>query len=268
MPKTLLAVDDSATMRKVIEITFGGEDFDVLLAADRAGAMASLASNPRAVLIDAALAEDGYAVAKELRHALPNAAIVLLSSRYSPYDQAKARDAGADDFIDKPFDTQQIIDKVKKLVAAKDATERAPEAMPAATATQPEARPLPPAGPARQFTPSPGPLAALKPPMPVTRSGTLSFPSGVPSTTAATPTPPAPTPPATPTPRPMAATTATAKVDSALTSKLADLGLTDVQVAAVLALSREVVEQVVWEVVPVLAETLLREEIARLTKES
>jgi hypothetical protein len=35
----------------------------------------------------------------------------------------------------------------------------------------------------------------------------------------------------------------------------------------VLALSRELVEKVVWEVVPVLAETLIKEEIARLTKE-
>jgi len=35
----------------------------------------------------------------------------------------------------------------------------------------------------------------------------------------------------------------------------------------VLALSRDLVEQVVWEVVPVLAETLIKEEIARLTKD-
>jgi hypothetical protein len=49
--------------------------------------------------------------------------------------------------------------------------------------------------------------------------------------------------------------------------KLAGLGLTPAQVEGVLALSREVVEQVVWEVVPTLAETLIKEEIARLTRE-
>jgi hypothetical protein len=38
-------------------------------------------------------------------------------------------------------------------------------------------------------------------------------------------------------------------------------------VAAVLSLSREVIERAVWEVVPTLAETLIREEIQRLTKE-
>lgn len=51
------------------------------------------------------------------------------------------------------------------------------------------------------------------------------------------------------------------------TNKLSALGLSREQVDAVLALSREVVEQVVWEVVPELAEQLIREEIRRLTAE-
>jgi hypothetical protein len=52
-----------------------------------------------------------------------------------------------------------------------------------------------------------------------------------------------------------------------LSGKLEALGLTSDQVQAVLALSREVVEQVVWEVVPVLAETMIKEELQRLTSE-
>jgi len=60
---------------------------------------------------------------------------------------------------------------------------------------------------------------------------------------------------------------ATAAVDSSLQTKLAGLGLTPEQLAGVMVLSREVVEQVVWEVVPVLAETMIREEIQRLTSE-
>ena len=49
-----------------------------------------------------------------------------------------------------------------------------------------------------------------------------------------------------------------------MVGKLKELGLTPAQVDAVVALSREVVEKVVWEVVPVLAETIIKEEIARL----
>lgn len=51
-----------------------------------------------------------------------------------------------------------------------------------------------------------------------------------------------------------------------MSAKLETLGLSQTQIEAVLALSRDVVERVVWEVVPVLAETLIKEELARLTK--
>jgi len=67
---------------------------------------------------------------------------------------------------------------------------------------------------------------------------------------------------------PTPAAAVAAKIGSTnLESKLHDLGLTREQVAGVLAISRDVVEQVVWEVVPVLAEAMIREEIQRLTAE-
>ena len=55
-------------------------------------------------------------------------------------------------------------------------------------------------------------------------------------------------------------------VQDGMSERLASLGLTPVQVEAVLKLSAEVVERVVWEVVPDLAETMIREEIRRLTQ--
>jgi hypothetical protein len=61
----------------------------------------------------------------------------------------------------------------------------------------------------------------------------------------------------------MAAAVVSANAD--LERKIGALGLTAEQAAAVLALSREVVERVVWEVVPDLAETIIKEEIRRLT---
>jgi hypothetical protein len=80
-----------------------------------------------------------------------------------------------------------------------------------------------------------------------------------------------PKPLPTPGPAPVAAAAPIAAamsgngVDFAQT--LGSLGLTPQQVEGVLSLSREVVERIVWEVVPTLAETLIREEIQRLTKE-
>ncbi len=57
-----------------------------------------------------------------------------------------------------------------------------------------------------------------------------------------------------------------AAVNGQLAGKLGELGLSAQQAEAVLALSREVVERVVWEVVPQLAEALIKEEIARLMR--
>ena len=91
---------------------------------------------------------------------------------------------------------------------------------------------------------------------PLQRPGPATSPSAV--------APPALDAPAPPTPiagTPLAAI----GPNGHLATQLSGLGLTEAQVSAVLALSREVVERVVWEVVPVLAETLIKEEIKRLT---
>ena len=309
MPKTLLAIDDSATMRKVLEITFSGEDFNVLTSTDRAGLVAKLSENPNAVVIDTTLeGEDGYAICKEVRQKAPRAAIVLMASRYTPYDQGRGKDAGADDYIDKPFDTQQLIDKVKKAIGSKEASSpqmvaAPPPPPPAVMHGPPPGPPMPPAAPARPpfqppaggfpqrtgtlmfnsdgpAVPPPATGAAPAPPPPKVEAR----PMPPPPSPAVAPSPPAPIvkptapspalraePPAPPPPAPPAATSpvavAAAATNGALAPKLAQLGLTPAQVEGVLALSREVVEQVVWEVVPQLAETLIKEEIARLTKE-
>ena len=96
MPKTLLAVDDSATMRKVLEITFSGEDYRVLTAENRSAALAKLSEQPEVIIVDTALDnDDGYALAKEIRARNSSALIVLLASRYHPYDAARGKDATA-----------------------------------------------------------------------------------------------------------------------------------------------------------------------------
>ena len=56
-------------------------------------------------------------------------------------------------------------------------------------------------------------------------------------------------------------------VNGHMAAKLGEMGLTPAQAEAVMALSKDVVERVVWEVVPHLAEALIKEEIQRLMKE-
>jgi CheY-like chemotaxis protein len=301
VPKTLLAVDDSATMRKVLEITFSGDDFRVVAAENASGALALMREDPVAVLIDTGLgADDGYALAKAVRSRDARVAIVLMSSRYNPYDAGRGKDAGADDFVDKPFDTQGLVDKVKKAILARESARSvapAPAAhAPPAAAPAPAHVAPPPAyvrSPATATGASP-PAPSVKPAWPAQRTHTLSFEGGPPAAAPAprgpspgavplvtrAPVPPQPQAPAPP-PEPArhaAHTAATAPprgpeiaippaANGQLAHKLGELGLNPQQVEAVLALSREVVERVVWEVVPQLAETIIKEEITRLTKE-
>lgn len=270
MAKTLLAVDDSVTMRKVLEITFSGENFRVVTADTSQGAIGKMSENPQVCVIDTVLGgEDGYTLAKELRKRNPGTAIIMLSSRYAPYDQARGRDAGADDWADKPFDTQQLIDKVRKVMLAKEAggapAVAAPAASPAPPPVAPAPRPM--QAPAAAAAPQPlgrGTQPSLSSSVPG-RTGTLVFGENAPASAAAAPPRPAP-------PAPGSAPAAPAQhvasaVNGQLSSKLGELGLSPQQAEAVLALSREVVERVVWEVVPQLAEAIIKEEIARLTKE-
>ena len=318
MPKTLLAVDDSATMRKVLEITFGGDDFQVVTADSRDKALAQLGGKPAVVLIDAALGagDEGYALSKEIRSKDSGAVIILLASRHAPYDAAKGKDAGADDFMDKPFDTAQAIDKVKKAVAARAGGGAAQAAAPAAAAAAPAPAPAP-APAAAAAKPAPAPAPAAQPggarPAPATggtpfaapaaaqqksRSATLMFGGEVNAGKSPAPGPVAPVIPggspaaARPQAKPAPELVATAQsatshapqqpsgssaagggghisaaVNGQLGAKLGELGLSKEQADAVLALSREVVERVVWEVVPHLAEVMIREELTRLTKE-
>lgn len=290
---TLLAIDDSKTMRKVLEITFAGEDYQTVLASNAEDGLAKLRSeSPTLVLVDHDLAgHSGYDLCQRIKSESPGTRVLILSSKQHPYDSTRGSAVGADEHMDKPFDTQQLLEKVSNVLRAAPAmaavqsavTAPAPAAAPmaaapmaASPAVKPRSQTLAYGTPAPKFD-APAPAA------PVTRTQTFT---GTPAVT------PRPAPAATPAPAPVvaapiAAAPAPARAPaiaavppmptaspavaahtgngSELAGKLQGLGLSPVQVEAVLALSREVVEQVVWEVVPVLAETIIHEEIRRLT---
>lgn len=278
MTTTLLAVDDSKTMRKVMEITFAGEGFKTVVAADAADAIAKAqAEHPQIALIDAALeGTNGYDLCRQIKGASPATMVVLLSNKAQPYDKARGAASGADDFMDKPFDTQQMIDKVSAL-AKRGPQAHVPAAAPVATAPMPPAAPVAVAQPlaskpeaqrqrvqtlAYGSTPLPPQVAAAAAPSVKPLGASVPFGTRAPTTPGqAAYSPPAPAVAAVP----VAASGNGAHAEFA--SKLGGLGLSPAQIEGVLSLSREVVEKVVWEVVPTLAEAMIKEEIARLTRE-
>ncbi len=325
MTKTLLVVDDSATMRKVFEWTLLGEDVS-LVTHDGGDSLQARArdARPAAAIVDVALAnKTGYEVCRALKAdpvlgAIP---VLLLFSEQNPLDATKAAECGADGSIAKPFETQVLIDRVKQLLSdaqpqgqpsqapqprqtavggvTASAVPLAPGAVPSAVrtiigsptgsqvplrATQGLASsgsaPVPPA-PSPSTRPATGEARSLSSHDPDSRANAIS--TGVVHPSAPRPTdssPPHARGPVglTPSPLPRAAATPAAVVSPSqqrpaialppdLEARVASLGLTPAQVEAVAALTREVVERVVWEVVPPLAETMIREEIRRLTAE-
>ena len=141
MTKTLLAVEDSKTMRKVLGITFANDEFEAVLAESPQQAMSQLEQlRPDVVLLDVTLGEiSGYELCRQVKSRAPGTPVMILSSRQQPYDPVRGAEVQADDFIDKPFDTQQLRDKVKKLFV-QSSTKVAP-AKPAPVAVAAPSRP-------------------------------------------------------------------------------------------------------------------------------
>lgn len=294
MPTKILVADDSATMRRVLEMTFAGEDARVL-AVDSGDVALSKAAEllPDVIFADASMAGvDGYELARRIKTnpQLAKIAVIVMASQHTPYDDGKGRAAGVDDHIPKPFDTQSVIDRVSQVLSRPRATAAgsAPDA-PRAVAPPPAPRPTAPAVPPAQRSvvgnatrmgiggPGPAPQAPMPRPAPApaaVASAPLAAPqpvrSAAPAAAAAVAAPspaavrPAPAP-AAPAAAPALAPTPVDGAVAGMAQKLGQLGLSREQIEGVLALSREVVEQVVWEVVPVLAEQLIKEEIKRLT---
>src|SRR5262245_42883444 len=100
MAKHILVVDDSATMRKAIELTFTAGDFRVSLAESGDEAVAKgHADTPALFILDTSLpGKSGYEVAAAIRAdgKLKGVPILLLSSRFAPYDEGKAKASGID----------------------------------------------------------------------------------------------------------------------------------------------------------------------------
>ena len=268
MTTKLLAVDDSKTMRKVLEITFAGNTYDSKIVGSAEEALASLKeSPPQLVVVDGYLGgTSGYDLCRDIKAAAPQVKVVLLSSKQRPYDPAQGSSVGVDIHFDKPFDSTKFLDKLGQLDLAAAGASAAPKE----PAPAPSVAAVPPSTFASSASPKPEPVAARPAPAaPVAPAPVASRPAAPPLSPAAQP---AIAQSVTAEPKskpsiqaPVAA--AASKVNGSMSEKLGEMGLSPDQVQGVLALSREVVEQVVWEVVPQLAEVLIKEEIARLTAE-
>ncbi|MCK5688644.1 response regulator, partial [Myxococcota bacterium] len=170
MAQKLLVADDSATIRKAVEIAFANEDIDIVTVGTGAEVLPKLVGEQAHVaLIDVGLPDtDGYAICQMIKAdaSASGTPVILMASKQVPYDTAKGDAAGADANIPKPFETQALIDKVLEL-SGNDA--HAATAMPASFAAGGTIAPAAAAAPAAIPTAAPAslppvPAAAVPPP--------------------------------------------------------------------------------------------------------
>jgi CheY-like chemotaxis protein len=119
----LLLADDSVTIQKVIELTFADEDIDVIAVSTGSQAIARApVDRPDIVLADVGMPDrDGYEVAAFIKRTpgLSHIPVLLLTGAFEPIDEGRAKAAGCDGVLVKPFEPQMVITRVKDLIAGK-----------------------------------------------------------------------------------------------------------------------------------------------------
>jgi CheY-like chemotaxis protein len=145
MPKTLLLADDSVTIQKVVGISFASEDIQLVTVDNGTAAVAKAKEiRPDIVLADVVMPGlNGYEVCRQIKGdpALRHVPVLLLTGTFEAFDENRAREAGSDGHITKPFEAQALVELVNARLAA------------AATPAPPA--PAPASAPARSESASP-----------------------------------------------------------------------------------------------------------------
>ena len=111
---TIVVIDDESQIRKILSITLEAQDYKVIEAAKGKDGIIAVANyHPQLVILDLGLPDtDGFCVLAEIRN-WSNVPVIILSVRDSEDSIVKALDLGADDYITKPFNTQELLARIR-----------------------------------------------------------------------------------------------------------------------------------------------------------
>lgn len=123
----ILVVEDDNSVKNLITTTLKAHDYRYLTAGSGAGAILEASShNPDIVLLDLGLPDmDGVEVIEKIR-TWSNLPIIVISARSEDSDKIEALDAGADDYLTKPFSVEELLARLRatqrRLLAAQSET--------------------------------------------------------------------------------------------------------------------------------------------------
>ncbi|MEO6446044.1 MAG: response regulator transcription factor [Gemmatimonadaceae bacterium] len=115
---TILVIEDRREVLDVLQRTLNDNGFNVLTAADGdSGMQLALDRHPDLIILDIGLPKrNGLSVARELRSRAFNAPVLMLTARDTVTDKVQGFDAGADDYLSKPFDYDELLARVRALL--------------------------------------------------------------------------------------------------------------------------------------------------------
>lgn len=115
--QTVLIADDEPQIREILSIYFKKEGFKVIEAQDGAEALVQVqAGKPDIILLDIMMPVlDGLEVCKQVRK-ISDVPIIMLTAKDSDDDRILGLEIGADDYISKPFNTREVVARVKAVL--------------------------------------------------------------------------------------------------------------------------------------------------------
>ncbi len=121
-PATILVVDDEMLARETLRDLLESQGYQVITAVDGEGALARL-GHADLVLLDAMLpGKDGWAICQEIKqHVDPLFPIIMVTARTTPQDVVRTFEAGADDYVPKPFQMAELTARIESRLRARRA---------------------------------------------------------------------------------------------------------------------------------------------------
>jgi DNA-binding response OmpR family regulator len=131
----ILIVDDEAFIRLLIEQTIEDledEGVEILTAGNGAEALEIITTEcPQLVFLDVMMPEmNGYEVCRRVKHelAMKDVYVVMLTAKGQEYDRQRGEEVGADVYMTKPFDPDELLELAKKVLQLdRSASRRSPE---------------------------------------------------------------------------------------------------------------------------------------------